>query len=156
MHPNASLLTKLYTSLDAGEHEAMAECYHPDATFEDIAFSLRGKKQIQAMWHMIAEGAKLRATFKVLDADDQTGSVDLIDDYTFKDTGNPVHNVIHSDFRFRDGLIIEHRDSCSALKWGMQALGPVKGVIAWLVPSTRKNKAKSKLEAFIAAHPEYA
>lgn len=35
--------------------EEPAACYHPDATFEDIAFPLRGKKQIHGMWHMIAE-----------------------------------------------------------------------------------------------------
>jgi hypothetical protein len=82
--------------------------------------------------------------------------VDLIDDYTFRDTGRKVHNAIRSVFRFRDGLIAEHRDSCNALKWGVQALGPVEGFGSWLFPAKRREKARSKLEAFIARHPEYA
>ena len=132
----------------------MAECYHPDAQFEDIAFNLRGKKQIHAMWHMISQ-TDLRTSFKVLEADDQTGSVDVVDEYTFGDTGRRVHNVIRSDVRFRDGLIIQHHDSCNALKWAAQALGPAKGVVAWLIPATRRARAKKKIDAFIASHPEY-
>jgi ketosteroid isomerase-like protein len=155
MHPNAELLSKLYTALDNKDHEAMAICYHPDATFQDIAFSLQGKKQIHAMWHMIAE-TDLRASFTNVDADDQVGKADLVDKYTFRPTGRRVLNVIHSEFRFRDGLIIEHKDSCSALKWGLQALGPVKGVAAWLIPSIRRAKALELLKEFIASHPEYA
>lgn len=158
MHPHAALLEKLYGSLNGKDDQSiksMASCYHPDATFQDIAFRLRGKKQIQAMWHLISE-TDLRASFKVLRADDEAGTVALTDDYTFRDTGRPVHNVIRSQFRFRDGLIVEHRDSCSALKWGIQALGPVKGVLSWLIPATRRAKAKTKLDKFIVDHPEYA
>ena len=58
-------------------------------------------------------------------------------------------------FQFRDGLIIRHHDKCNALRWGIQALGPVKGVLSWLVPASRRAKAKEKLDAFIRTHPEY-
>ena len=86
MHPHAALLEKLYTCLDRKDHEGMASCYHSEATFEDIAFKLRGIKQIHAMWHMIAE-TDLRATFTVKQVDGQTGTVDLVDVYTFSETG---------------------------------------------------------------------
>jgi ketosteroid isomerase-like protein len=155
MHPNAALLEKLYRCLDGKDHDGMAACYHPDAIFEDIAFRLRGKKQIHAMWHMIAE-SDLRATFTVSGADDQFGTADLVDDYTFRDTGRHVHTVIRSEFRFRDGLVVEHKDFCHALSWGVQALGPVKGVISWLIPATLKARAKAKIDSFVARHPEYA
>ena len=155
MNPHAELLEELYRCLEGKDHQGMAACYHPDASFQDIAFALRGKKQIHAMWHMISE-TDLRASFTVSRADAQTGTADLVDDYTFRDTGRRVHNVIRSEFRFRDGLIVEHRDSCDALKWGMQALGPVKGVLTWLIPATRRAKAKTKLKKFIDRHPEYA
>jgi len=52
MHSNATLLHKLFTSLDNHDHKEMSACYHPDATFSDIAFNLKGRKQIHAMWHM--------------------------------------------------------------------------------------------------------
>lgn len=145
---NTQLIEKLYTCLDNHDHEGMAACYHSDADFKDIAFTLHGKKEIHAMWRMISE-TDLRATFTIIHADDEKVSVDLVDDYTFRDTGRYVHNEIRSDFRFRDGLIIEHIDTCDALKWGLQALGPVKGVISWLVPATRQAKAKEKLEKYL-------
>jgi hypothetical protein len=151
MHANAALLEKLYRGLDGKDHEAMASCYHPDATFRDIAFKLRGKKEIHAMWHMI-EGTDLRATFEVLHADESNGAVDLVDVYTFSDTGKKVRNVIRSDFRFRDGLIVEHEDTCSPLKWGVQALGVVPGVLMSLAPPARRFMARRKLDAFIADH----
>jgi ketosteroid isomerase-like protein len=162
MHPHAQLLEKLYTSLNNHDHEGMAACYHDKATFKDIAFDLEGKKQIRAMWAMIAESpSDLRATFKVLHADDKHGLVDLVDDYFFDrrredpHSGRPVHNVIRSEFSFEDGKIICHRDRCSALKWGLQALGPIKGFLSWIVPPKRKATAMSKLKDFVTKNPEY-
>lgn len=155
MHTNGVLLEKLFQSLNEKDHHNMAMCYHTDAEFKDIAFKLNGRKQIHSMWHMISE-SDLHASFDILSVDDETGTVDLTDDYTFRDTGRPVHNVIRSEFRFRDGLIIKHNDSCDAFDWGVQALGPVKGFISWLVPATRRSKASSILEKFVNEHPEYA
>lgn len=154
MHPHGALIETLYTCLDRKDHRGMADCYHPDATFEDIAFSLSGRKRIQAMWHLIAE-TDLRATFRVLHADDATAVAELVDEYTFRATGRRVRNEIRSNFRFRDGHIIEHRDTCDALRWGVQALGPVKGVLSWILPFTRRAKARKTLDAFLANHPEY-
>jgi hypothetical protein len=148
------LIDTLYRSLDGKDHNAMAACYHDDATFKDIAFDLKGKKRIHAMWHMIAE-TDLRATFSILKPDDQTVASDLTDVYTFRKTGRRVVNQIRSTFHFRDGLIIEHIDSCDAWKWGVQALGPVKGTLTWLIPCLRRSEARKVLEEFLAAHPEY-
>lgn len=151
----ARVVEKLYTCLDRKDHEGMAACYHPDAVFRDIAFTLRGRKQIHAMWHMISE-SDLRAAFTLRRTDGRTATAELVDDYTFRATGRRVHNVIRSDFHFVDGLIIEHLDSCSALRWGVQALGPVKGVASWLVPGARRRMAMRTLDGFVARHPEYA
>ena len=154
MHQNAALLEKLFTCLNEKDHEGMAACYDPEAKFEDIAFNLDGRKQIHAMWHMISE-TDLCACFKVLRADSFDGEVALTDVYTFSETKRPVHNRIRCEFQFRDGLIVNHRDSCNALWWGIQALGPLLGLLSWIVPKKRKEKARKKLEAFIEDHPEY-
>jgi ketosteroid isomerase-like protein len=119
---NAELLDRLYTALDRHDHREMASCYHSDATFRDIAFDLRGKRLIHSMWHMISD-TDIRAKFHVLQADDDRGTVELVDDYTFTSTGHAVHNVIASHFRFRNGLIIEHHDLCDARVWADMALG---------------------------------
>ena len=155
MQSNAMVVTKLYSCLDAKDHAGMAACYHPDARFEDIAFALRGNTRIHAMWHMISE-TDLRATFTVTSADGEAATADLVDDYTFRDTGRHVHNVIRSSFRFRQGLIVEHRDACDAFRWGIQALGPVKGLLSFLIPAIRRATANKKLKAFVDRHPEYA
>jgi ketosteroid isomerase-like protein len=151
----ALVLEKLFTSLDRRDHEAMAACYHPDAVFRDIAFTLRGRKQIHAMWHMISE-SDLRASHTIRRIDGRAATVELVADYTFGSTGRRVHNVIRSDIHFMDGLIIRQLDSCSALRWGVRALGPVKGVMSWIVPGTRRKLAMRMLEKFVGRHPEYA
>jgi hypothetical protein len=154
MHANAELLTRLFTSLDKHDHESMANCYHEKAKFRDIAFELRGKNQIHAMWHMISEG-DIRATFKVNEVDDRSAFVSLVDNYTFSATGHKVRNVIESHFRFEKGVIIEQRDACDAKTWAGMALGGVKGFLAGRLAFVRQKKARATLDAFIAKHPQY-
>ena len=43
--------------------------------------------------------------------------------YTFTQTGRPVVNDVRASFRFRDGLIADHRDDFSFYRWSRQALG---------------------------------
>jgi hypothetical protein len=100
VHPNALLLERLFSALNHKDHAAMASCYHPNATFDDIAFARRGKQEIHDMWRMVCAG-DIRATFSVVHADDGGGQVSVVDDYTFSDTGRHVRNVIDSRFTFR-------------------------------------------------------
>ncbi len=154
-HPNTALLERLYTCLQTQDHLGMASCYHTDARFHDIAFDLSGRQQIHAMWSMIANKTTIRAKFTVVHADDEVGAADITEDYRFSETGRQVHQQIHSEFRFQDGLIVEHRDTCDALRWGIQAMGPVRGVIAWLIPAVRRSRAMAKLKHFIDNDPAY-
>lgn len=159
MHPNGLLLERLFTSLDQHNHEAMAACYHPQATFRDIAFELRGQRQIHAMWHMICQpdghDSDIRTTFAVQQVDEDTGRANVVDDYTFHETGNKVHNVITSEFRFQDGLIVEHRDNCDPRLWGKMAFGGIKGWMAGRVRWLRSRAARKLIRAFEENHPEY-
>ena len=134
----------------------MASCYHPDATFHDIAFDLKRRARIHGMWHMICERSDVKATFEVVHADDVVGRVDLVDEYTFSDTGRPVRNVIDSRFRFQDGLIAEHTDHCDAGTWATMALGEgVIGFLAGRIRLVRSFKANMKLRKFTQAYPQY-
>lgn len=152
MHPNELLLNRLFSALDRGDAQTMGACYAEDASFEDIAFRLNGRREIQAMWEMVA-AVKPLATFKVLRADHSSGEADLLDSYIYRDTGRRVENPIRSGFRFRDGLIARHEDRCDALHWGIAALGPVKGTLSWLLPFQRRKMAMDKLHGYLAAHP---
>ena len=53
MHPNAQTLQRFYTAFAQLDHATMAACYAPDATFDDEAFSLKGRDQIGGMWRML-------------------------------------------------------------------------------------------------------
>lgn len=160
MHPNAALLHRLFTALNHHDHATMASCYHPAGVFRDIAFDLRGKKQIHSMWHMICLG-DIGATFEVLEVDDREGRVKVVDTYTFGATTDPPHpgrkvrNVIDSWFRFEDGMVVEHRDSCDAREWARAALGGPLGFLAGRIRFLRSWKAKKKLDAFVEKHHEY-
>lgn len=154
MHPNAELLGRLFNGLDHHDHAAMARCYRSDATFSDIAFDLHGGQQIHAMWNMICE-TDIRATFHVVHADDDAGRVQLCDDYTFSSTGRKVHNLIDSHFRFADGLIVKHHDSCDPHLWAKMALGGLSGFLAGRFRFLRASKAREMLETFVAKNPQY-
>jgi hypothetical protein len=82
-----------------------------------------------------------------VNADERTGYVNWEADYTFDDSGTErkVHNKLNSSFEFKDGLIIKQTDDCDVRGWAMQALGPVKGLAAWLFPWLRHRTAKEKL-----------
>lgn len=49
MLPNEQLLTKPFQCFNTHDHNGLADCYLDDATFRDIAFTLKGKRQIHAM-----------------------------------------------------------------------------------------------------------
>lgn len=157
MHPNEQLLTKLFQCLNAHDHNGMADCYDEKATFRDIAFDLTGKQQIHAMWDMACSDNKsgvksdIKATVKELSANDSTGRVVVIDDYTFRDTGRKVHNPIVSTFEIRNGKIIKQTDDCDPASWASQAFGGFKGFIAGHVGFVRRSKAMKKLKA---EHPQ--
>ena len=159
MHPNAVLLQRLFSSLNQHDHEAMAACYHSQATFTDIAFDLRGKQQIQAMWHMICQPgdhtSDIRAMFNVIYADDQRGWVNLVDDYTFSSTGRKVTNVIDSHFCFEDGLIAKQLDFCDPRAWASMALGGLSGFFAAQFRFLRSFKARQMLNKFVHEHSDY-
>src|SRR5688572_8479639 len=112
MHPNEQLITNLYNAFQRRDGEAMAACYHPDATFSDPVFTdLRGAEPGN-MWRMLCErGKDLQVTFRDVKADDTNGSAHWEATYSFSRSGRKVHNIIDSTFKFKDGKIIEHKDS---------------------------------------------
>ncbi|MDP3825808.1 MAG: nuclear transport factor 2 family protein, partial [Polaromonas sp.] len=51
MHPNEQTLEKFYSAFARLDPDTMAQCYAPDTSFDDEAFSLRGHEQVTGMWH---------------------------------------------------------------------------------------------------------
>jgi hypothetical protein len=86
-----------------------------------------------------------------------SGDADWEARYTFSPSKRPVHNILHAHFQFRDGKIVRHRDEFDFWRWSRMALGPTGLVLGWspMVKNKVRATAKSGLEKFIAAHPEY-
>ena len=148
-HPNAATIERLYSALDAGDGETMASLYAPDATFEDPAFGELHGEEVGAMWRMLcSQATDLAVSAEDIEADDAAGGARWRATYTFSATGRAVENRISARYRFRDGLIADHRDSFSMFRWAPQALGP-PGYLLGSNPIGRalmQKKAKGTLE----------
>lgn len=143
MHPNAQLIETFYRAFQRRDAEAMAACYAVDVVFEDPAFGQLRGVDAGDMWRMLCARAKdLEVRFSDVQADDTAGSAHWEADYLFSQTGRTVHNRIDATYRFRDGLIVEHRDRFDLWAWSRQALG-LPGVLLGWSPLLR-NKVRSQ------------
>jgi ketosteroid isomerase-like protein len=153
--PNANdeLIERFYAAFDRKDGEAMATCYAADAKFDDPVFPGLTGKEPGEMWRMLtSRAADLGIELREHEADDETGSAHWIATYTFTQTGRLVVNDVRAKFRFRDGLIAEHRDDFSFHQWSRQALGAPGLLLGWtpiLKGATRK-KARAGLDEFMA------
>ena len=155
---NDAILNEFYTSFKNRDHAAMARCYHPQIAFSDPVFvGLKGK-EVAAMWHMLAAKSKgTKITFSEIKTDETSGSCRWEAVYPYGPKGRMVHNSVRSQFKFQDGKIIQQTDSFDLWKWAGMALGPVGTVLGWSGPFQSKIRklARSALNDFISAHPEY-
>jgi ketosteroid isomerase-like protein len=150
-HPNANLIERFYSSLNARDGVAMAGCYAPEATFEDPAFGRLEAEDARAMWRMLVSRAvDLTVEVSEIEANDETGSARWIAHYTFTQTGRPVVNDIRASFRFADELIVEHRDRFDWWRWARQALGPPGLLLGWnpVFHNAVRKKARGTLAEF--------
>ena len=162
MHPNELTLKKFYDAFAQLDAVGMAECYADDATFDDEAFSLRGKREVCAMWAMLCEAprAKGRDVWKLqssgIAADARQGRAHWEADYRFSATGRMVHNIIDGRFSFNpQGLIVSHRDHFDFWAWSRQALGAPGLLLGW-TPFLRakvRARAAGNLARFMADKP---
>lgn len=127
---NAALIEKFYTAFKEHDAETMAECYHEDVVFEDPAFGELKGEHASNMWRMLVRrGKDMKLEFSDVQADETTGSAHWEPKYTIG--GRAVHNKIDATFKFKDGLIIDHRDKFDSYRWAKQAFGLVGLAIGW-------------------------
>jgi ketosteroid isomerase-like protein len=147
---NAKLIRQLYEAMDRHDGAAMARLYAPDGRFSDPAFGELTGAEAGDMWRMLTGRAEdLRVELAEHAADGDTGTARWIATYTFR-TGRSVTNDIRAEFRFRDGRIVEHRDSFSFWRWSRQALGPMGLALGWtpLLRAAVRKRARSDLAEF--------
>ncbi|MGU8078121.1 nuclear transport factor 2 family protein [Burkholderia pyrrocinia] len=152
-HPNTDLIQRFYTAFQPRDIDAMLACYADDIVFSDPAFGeLRGELA-RDMWRMlVARAQEFSLTFGEVDADEQTGHAQWVAHYRFGATGRTVVNRIDARFRFRDGLIAEHRDSFDLWRWARQALGLKGALLGWtpFVQRAIRAQARKNLDAYRA------
>ncbi|MEZ4319395.1 MAG: nuclear transport factor 2 family protein [Myxococcota bacterium] len=155
MHDHEALLTRFYTAFRDRDGDAMAACYHPEATFSDPVFPGLTGREPGAMWRMLTSRAEdLAIRFSDVKADDTSGSAHWDADYTFSTTGRFVRNSIDAKFTFRDGLILTHVDDFDFWKWSRQALGATGLLLGWtpIVRNKVREQAGSQLQKFLTKH----
>jgi ketosteroid isomerase-like protein len=159
---NAQTIERFYQAFSRLDGPAMAACYASDASFDDEAFSLRGRRQVGGMWRMLcdatrAKGADVwRLTWRDVHADDTSGQAHWDAHYRFSATGRLVDNSIDSRFSFTpDGLIATQRDTFAFWTWSRQALGTPGLLLGW-TPMLRKKvraTAAANLATYLARQP---
>lgn len=126
------VIERFYRAFQQRDAVAMGHCYRADARFSDPAFPDLDAAQVRAMWSMLLSGSNdLRMEFEVLEENDTHGRVRWEAWYTFSRTGRPVHNIIHSTFELRNGLILRQRDRFDFWRWSRQALGLIGWLLGW-------------------------
>jgi ketosteroid isomerase-like protein len=150
--PNEELIERFYDAFGRRDGDAMAACYAPGVRFSDPVFTDLKDEEPGAMWRMLTGRANdLTVKLTEREADDVQGTAHWLADYTFR-TGRRVHNDVHAEFRFTDGLIIEHRDRFSFHAWARQALGPVGLALGWtpVLRTKVQREARAGLDDFMA------
>lgn len=153
MHPHAELLTRFYTAFQARDHEGMAACYHPEASFTDPVFPGLKGPEVGGMWKMLCiRGKDLKLEFSGIEADDNGGRAHWEAWYTFSATGRKVHNIIDGEFTFKDGLIHTHQDNFDLWRWSGMALGLPGKLLGWtpIIKNKIRGQAGAGLKAFMA------
>ncbi|MEO6623594.1 MAG: nuclear transport factor 2 family protein [Burkholderiaceae bacterium] len=152
----------LYESLARLDGDAVAACYAEQASFDDEAFSLKGRREVGGMWRMLCETTrnKGRADWKVefsqVHAHDGHGSAHWDAYYRFSTTGRLVHNSIDAEMTFdAAGLILTQRDRFSFWRWSRQALGTPGLLLGWspMLRNKVRKMAAGNLQRYLAGQP---
>ncbi|MEX0722267.1 MAG: nuclear transport factor 2 family protein [Gracilimonas sp.] len=151
MNQNEELIHRFYSAFQQLDAKTMMTCYHVEASFSDPVFELKTKQEISAMWTMLCERAQeFELTFEEVKANKKIGSAKWQAAYLFSQTNRKVINRIEAQFKFREGLIIEHTDSFNFWRWSKQALGIPGQVLGWTSFLKKKvqKQARKNLKRF--------
>lgn len=150
---NTQLITQFYSSFSEGNIEGMLDCYHSDIVFQDAVFGQLTGERARNMWKMLLSNKKAdtKITFKDVVATSVTGEANWVAEYVYGAKKRKVVNTVHAEFQFKDGKIINHRDTFDLWKWSNQAFGIAGTLLGWT--SFMKNKiqvtANKSLDVYI-------
>ena len=160
MHPNETTISRFYAAFAELDADTMATCYAEDATFEDPAFTLRGRREVAGMWHMLCDATRGRQEWKLevrdIHADANVGHAHWEVRYRFSMTKRRIYNIIEADFTFNpQGLIVSHKDHFDLWRWSRQALGMGGVVLGWTgyFKKQMRQQTRAALDKYLASRP---
>lgn len=149
-------IANFYAAFARRDAEGMIVHYHPQVRFSDAVFVDLDARETAGMWRMLCERAQdFSLEASNIQASGERGSAHWEARYLFSATGRRVHNIIDAEFRFADGLIIEHRDSFDFHRWSRQALGLPGLLLGWtpLLRNKVRAQARKGLDIYLAKQP---
>jgi hypothetical protein len=139
-----AVLASFYDALARCDADAMAALYAQTARFEDPIFRLEGA-DVGRMWKgLLGRAKKFSVSYTIAQAAGGHGTVEWTARYLFGGK-NPVVNVILSNLRLNDGLIVDQRDVFDFPRWAAQAMGTpgrLFGRFAWFRRAVSRKAAK--------------
>ena len=147
------LIKKFYTSFSDGNSKEMVECYHENIVFQDPVFgTLKGERAIK-MWEMLLSKKKddTKISFDNIQTSVKNGKANWVAEYVYGQNNRKVINRVSTDFKFKEGKIIEHIDTFDLWKWTRQAMGILGYLIGWtpFMKSKIQKTTNKKLDKFI-------
>jgi len=150
---NEQLISTFYAAFAAGDYKTMQGLYHSDIVFEDPAFGELHGTKAGKMWEMLLTQTSTppKITYSHVEVVGDTGSARWVAEYNFGPKKRHVVNHITAKFKFKDGKIIDHRDSFSMWQWSRQALGCSGIWLGWspLVKNKVRQTVTKQLDRFI-------
>lgn len=151
---NATTIVEFFRAFASHDPDSIVACYHPEAVFEDPVFGRLSRTELETMWRMLCERGKNSNV--MLDRHSATagaGNAQWTAVYTFGAAGRPVRNVVTSEFRFRDGKIVDQKDRFDLWRWTRMALGATGLLLGWtpLVQNSVRRKARTSLQRYARA-----
>jgi ketosteroid isomerase-like protein len=144
------VIERLYGAFSRGDADTMATCYHPDVHFSDPVFTDLNGPEVMKMWRtLLTRSDDLEIVLGQHGAEGETGFAHWTARYTFSQTGREVVNEVDAEFRFRNGLIADHRDSFDFWKWSRMALGTPGLLLGW--SPIVKNKVREQSRQLLAS-----
>jgi ketosteroid isomerase-like protein len=146
---NEDLIKTFYTAFNNRDYITMQNLYHPNATFTDPAFGSLDSRQVKAMWQMLISASKdIRVDLSNVNATADGGTCRWDAYYSFSQTNRKVHNIVNARFKFKDGLIIDHKDHFDFWRWSRMALGTPGLLLGW-TPFLRNKVSKAARERLV-------
>ena len=149
------IVQKLYEALSTKNHVAMSALYHPQASFTDGIFNVRGKK-IEGMWHFMGTIAQ-DFSLKVNSIEEKGDHFEVQWESFYKLGENKIHNVLQTKIRFQDNQIIDQQDSFSFYRIASQT-GGIKGKLLGWLPAAKesiKGRMLAAFDKFLVQFPAY-